>query len=399
MNIVKYIKNNGIKRILEVIYKYKIQLILNKLFYIVYKNKPLKNFIVIESHNDFDMNGGAFYDYLIKNKYNEKYVIIWILRNKLDRKLPNNVRCVYQFKPSLKLAYYYNRAKFITFDHQVLGSLREDQTSIYLTHGPIGLKAFKNKLFLPNSLTYMLLPSNYLAPILASQYQLEYPNDKFKILGYPMHDVFYNSNPGDLEKITKKNFKKVVLWMPTFRKSVDFNRNDSSTELPLGVPILQSVGMCEKINNFLKINNSLLIVKIHPMQDLQTVKIKDMSNILVIDAQAVKDLNLDNYRLMKDVDALISDYSSAAYDFLHVDKPLAFTLDDAEEYKLGFIFKDPINYMPGHIVYNQEDFINFIKDILDEKDIYKEKRKEVFDLFFKYHDGNSSHRLAEFLDL
>ena len=135
------------------------------------------------------------------------------------------------------------------------------------------------------------------------------------------------------------------------------------------------------------------------MQDLTTVKVKGMSNIIVIDANAVKKLGVDNYRLMKDVDALISDYSSAAYDFLHRNKPIGFTLDDAMDYKLGFVFENPIEYMPGHIIYNQKDFIGFIEDVVNEKDPFEKKRNEISNLFFKYHDGNSSKRLVEYLGL
>ena len=39
--------------------------------YKIYSNKPMQDVIIIESHNDFDSNGGAFYDYLIANNYNK----------------------------------------------------------------------------------------------------------------------------------------------------------------------------------------------------------------------------------------------------------------------------------------------------------------------------------------
>ena len=187
--------------------------------------------------------------------------------------------------------------------------------------------------------------------------------------------------------------------MPTFRKSVDFNRIDSDNELPLGIPIIKDIESCKKLNDFLRLNNTFLIVKIHPMQDLTTVKIRDMSNILVLDANTVKQRGVDNYRLMKDVDALISDYSSAAYDFMHADKPIAFTLDDAEDYKLGFLFENPLNYMPGHIVYNQEEFMGFIQDVIEGKDPYKSERENISNLFYAYHDENGSRRLAEYMGL
>lgn len=366
---------------------------------VLWKNAKLTDTILIESHNDFDCNGGAFYDFLLKEGFNKKYKIVWMLRNKKPKELPFNVTGFNIYTPSLRKTYYMYTAKYMTSDHYILGRKREGQIACYLDHGSIGLKAFKGKIFLPDELDCILVPSTFLAPILADQYNLPYPNKKQRVLGYPMHDIFYNDGRGDLWKLTNKIYKKVILWMPTFRKSVDFSRMDSDSELALGVPILKDEASCEELNTFLAENNALLIVKIHPMQDLTTVKIKEMSNVFVLDADTVKQHGVDNYHLMKDADALISDYSSAAYDFLHADKPIAYTLDDAEDYKLGFLFENPLDFMPGHIVYNQEEFIGFIKDVIDEKDPYREKRHRISDLFFTYHDGDGSRRLAEYLGL
>ena len=67
MNPIKYLKKNGIKHTLEIVYVYKLEDILERLMYLVTRNIELKDTIMIESHNDFDCNGGAFYNYLIKN--------------------------------------------------------------------------------------------------------------------------------------------------------------------------------------------------------------------------------------------------------------------------------------------------------------------------------------------
>lgn len=72
MNVLKYISQNGIKHTTEIIYMYKIDIVIQKICGVFLRNKPLKNIIVIESHNDFDSNGGAFYNYLIENGYNKK---------------------------------------------------------------------------------------------------------------------------------------------------------------------------------------------------------------------------------------------------------------------------------------------------------------------------------------
>lgn len=393
----------GLKFVLEIIIRNKVFHRIDQLFMMfgnsIFSSRNLTDTIIIESHNDFDMNGGAFYNFLVKEGYNKKYKIVWMLRNKEPHKLPENVTAFNMFTPSIKKTYILYTAKYMVSDHCIIDRKRKGQIACYLTHGPIGLKAFKGKVVLPSHLNCVLTPSEFLKPILAEQYDIPYPNSIQQILGYPMHDVFYNDEAGDLSHITTQRYKKVILWMPTFRKPMEFSRNDSVGELPLGVPILKDQDSCNQLNSFLQRENTLLIVKIHPMQDLTTVKICGMSNITILDRNKVKELNIDNYRLMKDVDALISDYSSAAYDFLHTDKPIGFTMDDVKDYKLGLIFDDPIEYMPGHVIYNQEDFMQFIDDVIVGNDPYSDKRKKIFDLFFKYHDGNSAKRLADFMGL
>ena len=407
MNIINKftsrVSKYGFKYVMKVILRNKVYRHIDQVYMelgkVLWSKVQLTDTIIIESHNDFDCNGGAFYDYLLKEGYNQRYRIVWMLQNKKPAHLPENVLGFDLFKPSLRKTYYLYTAKYMTSDHHIIGRKRKGQIACYLDHGSIGLKAFKGMIELPDELDCILVPSDYLAPILADQYNLPYPNQKQKVLGYPINDIFYNDNLGDLRKLTHKKYQKVILWMPTFRKPVDFNRMDSECELPLGIPILRDKAACNQLNEFLVKNNALLIIKIHPMQDLTTVKIKDMLNILVLDANTVKQRGVDNYRLMKDVDALISDYSSVAYDFMHADKPIAYTLDDAEDYKLGFLFENPLDYMPGHIVYNQEEFMDFIKDVIDGKDPYKEERRRISDLFYAYHDKDGSKRLAEYMGL
>lgn len=74
-------------------------------------------------------------------------------------------------------------------------------------------------------------------------------------------------------------------------------------------------------------------------------------------------------------------------------------MDDAKEYKLGFIVDDPIELIGGRIINNVKDYMNFINDVLNNRDPYREKRHKVFDKVYKFHDGDSCQRLAEFLNL
>lgn len=396
------LKEKGIKPIIIHTIPWQLNDKMNKVISIIarkiFVHFPIQNVIIIESHNDFDSNGGAFYDYLIENGYNKNYKIIWFLRNKCPESLPENVEGYSYNRLSLKREYYYCVAKYIICGHFLLPVLREGQKSYYTTHGAFGLKAFKKNIAIPSGISYILSPSEDLLPLLANEYSIEYPNTKQIILGYPSHDVFYTNEAGDLHKITENKYKKVILWMPTFRKSV-IGRRDSSSDNPLGIPIIASLQNYQQLNKKLQEQNTLLIIKIHPMQDMSTVKISSLSNILVLDGKSVKKLNIDNYKLMKDVDALISDYSSAAYDYLHLNRPIAYTMDDAETYNLGFIVDDPKKFMAGDILYNFEDFYNFVLKIIAEEDNYKIQRRELSKKIWKYHDGNSSKRLARHMGL
>ena len=82
------------------------------------------------------------------------------------------------------------------------------------------------------------------------------------------------------------------------------------------------------------------------------------------------------YQFLTLTDALISDYSSVAVDYMLLDKPIAYLLEDFEQYKKvrGFVFEDPLEYMPGYHIYSNEELDRFLSDIHNHKDIYKEKR-------------------------
>lgn len=399
MNPILYAKSHGIKGTWDIIYRYKMNQVLRKLAIKITAHKPLQDTIVIESHNDFDSNGGAFYDYLIDNHYNDKYKIVWLLKNKKPDHFPKNVSAFYLYKPSLKEQMTICTAKYILTCQDAIGSERDGQISVYLTHGTVGLKAFKGKCTLPSNLSYILMPSKYLQPILAEQYEINNTNVRYVHVGFPIHDYLYSSKSGALTKITTHKYNKVVLWMPTFRKGVAFGREDSTTIAPLGIPIFDNINDIQNLNQYLKRNDVLLVIKIHPMQDLSTVKVHNLSNIQVLDGRSVKKYGVNNAQLMKDADALISDYSSAAFDYMHLDRPVGFTMDDAKDYKLGFIVKDPMELIGGQIINNKEDFLIFIDDVINSRDTYREKRHEVFGKIFQFKDGKSCQRLAEFLKL
>lgn len=413
MNPIKYLKKKGFKRAIKVIWQYKIDILFQMLLKILCKNRSLLNCIVIESHNDFDSNGGAFYDYLIDKNLNEQYRIIWLLRNKAPKHLPKNVQCFNIYTPSIRKDYYIVNSKFILTCQDSIGIFREGQRAYYLTHGAMALKNTKGNISVPKTISYILAPSEYLLPIQANLLSISYPNEKQIILGYPCHDVLHNikHGDGDLKKLTgrkssfnveqesNQKFEKVIIWMPTFRKLRSGERIDSNVELTMGVPILKNNEDFCKLDEKLASKKVLLVIKIHPMQDTSKIRIRSTNNIVVLDGNTVKELGIDNYRLMVDTDAMITDYSSSGTDYLQTQNPLAYTLSDMNEYKLGFIVENIHELMPGKKIYSLNDLLIFIDDVVDGRDKYVKERRVALEKMFKYHDGRSCQRLAEHMGI
>ena len=400
MKLIAYIKKNGILYALKILYEYKLDKIIRAMMDPVLKNRPLKNIIVIESHNDFDCNGGAFYQYLISHNYNSKYKIVWLLKNyRRNIELPHNVTCVPLLKPSIRKDYYICMAKIITTDNNIVKKARGDQKEYYFTHGGVSLKNVKGVCNIPDYVDYILMSSESYAPIQVKQWQLPYPSERLIYFGYPVHDVLNSAHPHELKKITKKHYNKIILWMPTFRRGGGHNRNDSYKKQPLGIPLIENEIQLKELNAHLSRLDVLLIIKLHPMQDLTGISISNKPNITVLTGQDVKRLEIDNYRLLGCTDALISDYSSIAYDYLQLNKPIGYVLDDINEYKLGFVVDDIHTLMAGHEIYTLDDLKKYICDVVNENDVYMDRRKDMLQYIYKYNDTDNCKRIVEFMKL
>ena len=78
MNVIQKfttrVSKYGFKYVMKVILKNKVYRHIDRIYMaigkVLWKNAKLTDTIILESHNDFDCNGGAFYDYLIREGYN-----------------------------------------------------------------------------------------------------------------------------------------------------------------------------------------------------------------------------------------------------------------------------------------------------------------------------------------
>ena len=272
---------------------------------------------------------------------------------------------------------------------------------IYFDHGSFSLKNVKKYVNIPETVDYYLTASANFDPIFCETRNVPYPSSKLLHLGYPMHDVFYQDIPSELLKMTKKKYDKVILWMPTFRKG-GVGRIDSNAEYTYGIPLIEKQEEFGTLQRTLEELDILLIIKIHPMQDKESTKLLmkcTSDNISVLTGDTVKQLDIDNYRLLKDADALISDYSSIAYSYILLDRPIGFVLSDLNDMKYGFCVDNPDFFMTGQRIYTLDDMISFIQNVSENKDEYREERRNLCNWLHEHQDGNSCERIVKFLNL
>lgn len=209
---------------------------------------------------------------------------------------------------------------------------------------------------------------------------------QFLIIGSPRLDVLLHDIPNaemfmeeDFNKIKhfKAAGKKIFIYMPTFR---DTGRNVSTW--------LNS----ETIKNFLDENNAVLVCKLHPF-DKNLLKFKQIEEIYKMNNDS------DIYPVLKYSDALISDYSSVAFDYLLLDRPIIYHAPDLQEYQKtcrGF-YTPYEEFVVGKISYNEDELISAMQDVINGIDNYKEQRKVLRDKMFKYQDGKNCERVVEWI--
>lgn len=364
---------------------------------------PKKEKRIVFYENDHPQlldNSQALFDYLITHEYSKEYDIICFLPYCTDRKLyqDSKVKVVGIIKGVL----YYCTSKYVFFSNADLRIVPSSkQMVIQMYHGTPLKKALKMKkddfvyVEKVDNFTFALSTSEFCRPIWAEIFGCSVK--KILIEGHARNDYLFGENEV-ISKcgINRSEFKKIVLWMPTFRESVrerlnDDTLKDNETKLP-GITTFEQLDF---LNSYLKNRNVYICIKAHPIAKF--VKI-EYSNIKLITNEDLEEKGIKLYEFVKDFDALITDYSSIFYDFLLLDRPIAFVIDDIDLYKSkkGFVFENPLEFMPGEKIYNGligiEEFIN---GLLAERDEFSEERKKINNLVNHYQYGGFRKHLLD----
>ena len=147
----------------------------------------------------------------------------------------------------------------------------------------------------------------------------------------------------------------------------------------------------------LKVRNVKIVVKLHPMQDLNAYNLTELDHFILMSHDDFTRKKMDLYRLMVQSDALITDYSSIFYDYLLLDRPIGFTEDDFEDYgdTRGWAVDNPDSYRPGQRIKTKEDLLDFVDSLTRGEDSYASDRHRVLKLSNEYLDGGYCKRALE----
>lgn len=408
---------------IEVVYQYNdIQLANEQKYLKKYKVSPLENIIIFRSGpaekvyikgTDFSDNAKALFEFMLKIQYNKKYQLIWFVKNPKEfdgRYSEENVKFISfdwagsEVEEETDIYYdalFHAKYIFCTDACDFAKSVRKEQIRVQLWHG-CGFKTRVNFVRCEDRYEYTTVISDMYAEIHQRIYGLR--KDQVLVTGYAKHDWVYQPYDWDLSDVLEiPEASKYVLWLPTFRMADERLQELNQYDLnpATGIPIISDTTQLKTMNDLLQEKDIVLIIKLHPFQKNETIRNYHFSNIVVLSNSDLDEKDLILNRIMAHVDALISDYSSAAVDFLNADKPIAFTLDDESEYRMsrGFVFENIIEWLPGAELYHYDDLCNFITEIAMGIDSSMEKRHYIAGKMLKFRDKNNCKRIVEALNI
>lgn len=386
-----------------------------------YRDTSLKNMIVFRSGPhvssyvkgmDFSDNARALFEHMLQKGYNEKYELVWLVKNPDEFISYGNIQNVkflsYEWSASENKGrrdeYYHvlclAKYLFFTDAYGFARNCRQDQIRVQLWHG-CGFKTRVNFVRCEKRYEYTTVISDVYSKIHQEIYGLR--EDQVLVTGYAKQDWLFHPDVEWQKKLNIPTASKYIFWLPTFRSAKEQLQNLNEYELSgqTGLPVVHTYEILERLDALLGSFDTVLVIKLHPFQDREKIGKIDMKNIILLDNGQIAEKDIQINRLLGHAAALISDYSSAAVDYMLLDRPIAFTLDDVEEYEKsrGFVFENIKDWLPGAKIFEFDDMHHFIEEVCLGIDTTREKRRKLTAVMHRYCDDGSCRRIIETLGI
>lgn len=359
---------------------------------------------VFMSQPDFSCNPYALYEYVRDHTCHET---AWIVKSndKFKALQDRGIQCaIYDTIDGNKLI---AEADYIVMNSYTFPDVpkREGQIFVNLWHGS-GIKAhdYYDRNSRPRHIADLrdfcekmdLMCVHSLDDRFKLSAQLHYDMRRSYVTGQPRLDYVKKA---DGRKILSKIFgegilqyKHLIFYAPSFRANAS---SHSGSLVGDNIFRLSDFDM-EKLDAVLAKNDAAIVYKLHPVEQT-AFKGRNFSlgsRCFELTEKMLFDADVRYVELLNAFDAMISDYSSIAFDYLLLNRPIIYLIPDYEEYtsERGFVFNKIDSWMPGGKAFNFQELLTEIHEAMTEPQKHQAERELVLDFRFDYQDGSSAQR-------
>ena len=320
-----------------------------------------RNRIVIYSNWGFRDNIRTLYQYLVDNGYQDKYEIVCASNDfyHLERdsrvKFTSIYRGLYYFLTSKYFFYSFGKYPIKPSKKQMVVNLWHGMPLKKIGNLEEGLERVDYNFF-----TKLVSSSDLFTPIMKAAFNAN--DEQMLLVGNIRNDELF-------EEEKDKN----IIWMPTYRNSKNYH--DSQDAIIFSLDDIDF----DRMNNLLADYEYHLYIKLHPLEESQLKFKNNYSNIHILSEETISQDYGTLYKFLGTTSALITDYSSVFLDYYLLNRPVAFTINDYEEYKekRGFVFDDVKSLMAGPTISNLDDLFEFLNNVMKSEDEFYVKRNEI----------------------
>lgn len=328
--------------------------------------------------------GFRFFEYMRKNFKNKNcYYVIEGESPELQNVEPLGNVLFYKSKKHVK---YTLMARRIISSHHpdYLYPLRTDEfikkvkaKKIFIQHGVLGTKNIEH-FYGKNSPSFstdlFLVSSDFEKQIVIND--LGYDPNEVEVTGLSRFDSLFER---DVE------LKRQLLIIPTWREWLVQENAFLESEYYKNYKELINN---EKLHELADKNNFEIVFCLHPNMQKYSHLFKSAP------VRVINQGEVDVQYLLKQSAMMITDYSSVAFDFSFLNKPIIYyQFDRARFFGKKGSHIDLDNDLPGDIVYSIEEILDKVQSYAENNFKMKEEHKERAAKFLKFHDQKSCERI------
>lgn len=203
--------------------------------------------------------------------------------------------------------------------------------------------------------------------------------DDVVVTNTPRNDLLLQSQ-SERAKTDFGEYKAVILYAPTWREEGEETRLFPFEDFD---PEALDKALCDL--------GALILVRHH----IETGSTADVALARLLHVQLADQKRFpDTQLLLKEMDALVTDYSSIYLDYLLLDRPIIYVPYDEEDYRRyrGFMV-DYDQAIAGPKVFTQAGFIAELNNAIKRPSGYSQKRHELCARFHRDVDGKACERI------